>query len=172
MGNLRKRALGMARKMKYREILNLSEVLEEGFFADKVVDLVKERKALGPNDEKILREVLDFVKKAKRGERQVSSGRLSTDALDSIGAYHRAMSIIATRSISESSEKEEKKVFNEILKAIESEVKAAIERRIADPHDLKQTFTFFDSVRSQTLSEGSAYYSKKVEVVSWPSLLY
>lgn len=162
----------MVRKMKYNEILNLSEVLGEGFFADKVVDLIKERKTIRPNDEKLLRGILNFVRKAKKGERQVESGRLSTDALDSIGAYHRAISIIAFQSLSEGSKKAEKKVFGEILEAIESEVKEAIKRQIVDPHDLKQTLTFFAFVRSQTLSEASTYYSKKVEVVSWPSLLY
>ena len=162
----------MARKMKYNEILNLSEVLGEGFFADKLLGLLKERKSLGPNDQKLLRGVLNFVKKARKGERQVKSGRLSSDALDSIGAYHRAISIIAFQSISEGSQRAEKKVFNEILNAIESEVKEAIERQRVDPHYLKQTLTFFEFVRSQTLSEASKYYSRKVEVVSWPSLLY
>jgi len=162
----------MARKMKYSEILNLSEVLGEGFFADKIVDLLKERKSLRPNDEKLLREILNFIKKAKKGVRQVKSGRLSSDALDSIGAYHRAVSIIAFQSLSEGPKKAEKKVFYEILETIESEVKEAIRRHMVDPHDLKQTLTFFTFVRSQTLSEASTYYSKKVEIVSWPSLLY
>ena len=158
--------------MKYNEILNLSEVLGEGFFADKVVALLKERKSLGPNDQNLLRGILNFVKKAKQGERQVKSGRLSSDALDSIGAYHRAISIIAFQSIAEVSKKGEKKVLNEILEAIESEVKGAISRRIVDPHDFRQTLTFFEFVRNQTLSEASTYYARKVEVVTWPSLLY
>ena len=158
--------------MKYNEILNLSDVVGEGFFADRVVELLKERKPLRQKDEKVLKGVLDFVKKARKGKRQVSSGRLSSDALDSIGAYNRAVNIIAFQAIGEGIRKKEKKIFNEMLRTIESEVKEAIKRKSVNPQDLKETLNFFGSVRHQTLSEASKYYSKKVEVVSWPSLLY
>jgi len=158
--------------MKYNEILNLSEVLKEGFFADRVVRLLNERKLLGSSDEKLLKEILNLIKKARKGEHQVESGKLGSNALDSIGAYHRAISIIALQSISEGSQKSNKKVFDEMLKTIESEVGRAIERKMVDPPSLKQTLTFFEFIKRQTLSEASRYYSRKVEVVSWPALLY
>lgn len=58
--------------MKYNEISNLSDILEEGFFSDKVVDLIKERKPLDPDSEKILIEILHFVEKARKAEKNKS----------------------------------------------------------------------------------------------------
>lgn len=158
-------------EMKYNEIHTLSEVLEEGFFADKVVDLLKARKSIASNDQKTLQEILSFVKKARKGERQVVSGKLGSDALDSIGAYSRALSMIAFQSIAEGAMRADRKALEEMLKEIEGEVKNAVERKTVDPNCFRQTLDFFRFVRSQTLSEASKYYARKVEVVSWPSLL-
>ena len=158
--------------MKYNEILSLSEVVGEGFFADKVVNLLDKRKAINKNDEILLGEVLNFVEKAKKGRRQVESGRLGSDALDSIGAYRRAIRIIATQSFSEGLQRPAKQAFREMLDGIKLEVQAAIKDKRIDPVSLEKTRDFFEQIRLQTLSEASRYYSKKVEVVSWPSLLY
>ena len=58
--------------MKYNEISDLSDILEEGFFSDKVVDLVKEKRQWDSDSEKILVEILHFVEKARSGEKQVN----------------------------------------------------------------------------------------------------
>lgn len=156
--------------MKYNEILSLSEVLNEGFFATRVVSLTNKEKTLGSDDEKLLKEVITFIKKAKRGERFVESGKLGSNALDSIGAYRRALNIITVHSI-ESSQKIDKKAFNDMLKAIESEVETSIEKKSVCPSDLKQTSSFFESIKSQTSSEASRYRSRKVEIFPWSRFL-
>lgn len=158
--------------MKYNEILNLSEVVGEGFFADRVVDLLEKRQTLASDDEKILREVLDFIEKAKKGKRQVESGRLGSDALDTIGAYHRAMRIITIHSIEEGLTSPIRKAFQEMLSQIKSEVQLTIRDKTVTPDSLKTTINFFRLIRQQTSSEASRYYSKKVEMFSWPNLLY
>jgi hypothetical protein len=158
--------------MKYNEILSLSEVVGEGFFADKVVNLLDKRKAINKNDEILLGEVLNFVEKAKKGRRQVESGRLGSDALDSIGAYRRAIRIIAAQTIEQGLEHSAKQAFQAMLDGIKVEVITAMEDKSIDPASLEKTRSFFEKVRQQTLSEASKYYSKKVEVISWPSLLY
>ena len=155
--------------MKYNEVSNLSDILEEGFFSDKVVDLLKEKNALDASSEKILNEILNFVEKARSGEKQVDSGKLGSDAIDSIGAYNRAINMIAYQSISKD---KERKALEEMLNSIEREVKTAIEKRTIDPDNLKTTLAFFKFVKNQTLHEASSYYSRKVEVVQWPSLLF
>ena len=158
--------------MKYNEILSLSEVVGEGFFAGRVVDLLESRKTMSTNDKELLEEVLSFVEKAKKGKRQVESGRLGSDALDSIGAYRRAIRIIAIQSFREGLERSTKQAFQELLDGIKLEVQATIEDKRVDPDSLEKTRDFFKQIRLQTLNEASKYYSRKVEVISWPSLLY
>lgn len=155
--------------MKYGELSNLSDILEEGFFSDKVVDLLKEKKTLDADSEKTLAEILNFLAKARSGEKQVESGKLGSDAIDSIGAYSRAINMIAYQSIAED---KERKALGELLNSIDQEVKNAIKERIIDPNKLKTTMAFFEFVKNQTLREASSYYSRKVEVVQWPSLLF
>jgi len=158
--------------MKYNEMLNLSEVVGEGFFADRVVNLLEKRQTLASDDEKLLREVLNFIAKAKKGKRQVESGRLSSDALDSIGAYHRAIRIITIHSIEEGLTRPIRQAFQEMLGQIKSEVQLTIKDKMINPDSIKTTTNFFKLVGQQTSSEASRYYSKKVEVLSWPNLLY
>jgi len=155
--------------MKYNEVSNLSDILEEGFFSDRVVDLLKEKRPVDTNSEKTLCEILSFVEKARRGEKQVSTGKLGSDAIDSIGAYSRAINMIAYQP---TAEKKEKKALEELLASIDREVKTSIEKRTIEPSNLKTTLGFFKFVKTQTLREASSYYSRKVEVVQWPSLLF
>ena len=155
--------------MKYSEVSNLSDILEEGFFSDKVVDLLKEKTELNASSAKTLKEILHFVEKARSGERQVNSGKLGSDAIDSIGAYNRALNMIAYLSINQ---EKEKKALEDMLNKIDEEVKDAIRNGIIDPNNFKTTMEFFKFVKDQTLREGSRYYSRKVEVVPWPSLLF
>jgi len=158
--------------MKYNGILDLSEVVGEGFFADKVVGLLEKRTSLTDYDQKLLKDILNFVEKAEKGERQVESGRLGSDALDSIGAYSRAVRIIAMQSIEGGLTAPMVQAFREMLAGIKAEVGEAIKSKTTDPNSMKKTHDFFKMIRKQTLSEASKYYSRKVEVLSWPSLLY
>lgn len=158
--------------MKYNEISDLSDILEEGFFSDKVVDLVKEKRQWDSDSEKILVEILHFVEKARSGEKQVNSGKLSSDAIDSIGAYSRAINMIAYHSIAQKGRNEERKALEDMLNSIDKEVRRTLERHSIDPNCLKITLQFFEFVKDQTLHEASRYYSRKVEVIQWPSLLF
>ena len=158
--------------MKHNEISNLSDILEEGFFSDKVVDMIKDRRQLDRENEKTLVGILEFVEKARSGEKQVNSGRLSSDAIDSIGAYNRAINMIAYQSIAEGQRNVEKKALENMLNSIDEEVKTTIKKHVIDPNNLKVTLQFFKFVKDQTLHEASRYYSRKVEVVQWPSLLF
>ncbi len=158
--------------MKYKEISNLSDILEEGFFSDKVVDLLKEKRALDSNSEKTFAEILRFVEKVRSGEKQVTSGKLSSDAVDSISAYSRAINMIAYQSIAQGERTAERKALEDMLTSIYQEVKRALEKHIIDPNSLSVTLNFFKFVKDQTLHEASRYYSRKVEVVQWPSLLF
>lgn len=157
--------------MKYNEILTLSEILNEGFFAARVVRLANSEKPLTDSDKKLLCDVLSFIKKAKKGERFVESGKLGSNALDSIGAYRRALNIITVQSLGAGSRKTEKKALNTMLKSIELEVKCSIEEKTVAPSALKQTLTFFESIKRQTSHEASKYYSRKVEVAPWSKFL-
>src|SRR3989304_10545945 len=107
--------------MKYNEISNLSDILEEGFFSDKVVDLIKEKRTVDSSIEKTLVEIRHFVEKARSGEKQVTSGKLSSDAVDSISAYSRAINMIAYQSIPQGERAAERKALEEMLNAIDGE---------------------------------------------------
>jgi hypothetical protein len=158
--------------MKYNEILDLSEVLGEGFFADRVVELLKARKKLNDKDKKLLSRILVFVEKARKGERQVKSGKLSSDAVDSIGAYQRVINSVTCQSIEKGSKKAAQKAFNTMLKNMELEVAEGMGKQTIEPKEFENTVKFFEFVRNQTLSEASKQYLTKVEVAKWPSLLY
>jgi hypothetical protein len=155
--------------MKYNEVSNLSDILEEGFFSDRVVDLLKERRPVDSSGQKTLCEILAFIEKARSGEEQVNTGKLSSDAVDSIGAYSRAINMIAYLLTASD---QEKKALENLLDTIDKEVKTAIENNTIEPKKLGTTFAFFKFVKNQTLREASSYYSRKVEVIQWPSLLF
>lgn len=80
--------------------------------------------------------------------------------------------MIAYQSIAQGERTAERKALEDMLTSIFEEVEKTREKHVIDPNCLKVTLNFFKFVKDQTLHEASRYYSRKVEVVQWPSLLF
>lgn len=151
--------------VKYYEISDLSSVLGEGFFADKAVRTLAQQKRITESDGEILERILRFTEKIQKGKDQVNTGRLSNDAVESIGAYYRA--IVTLQALIKRTEEVKEKKLDELINKIREEVKSAMQRKEIDPSEVKNTRTFFEFIRRSTLSESGKYYGSRVEILTW-----
>lgn len=150
---------------KYNEISDLSEVLGEGFFADRVVRTLAKSKHVGTPEREVLERVLNFTEKIQRGKRQVNTGRLSSDAVESIGAYYRA--IVTLQALTRRTEEVTEKKIDELINRMREEVEDTLQRKVIDPSKVKDTCAFFESIQRGTLKEVGEYYRSRIEVLTW-----
>lgn len=152
--------------VNYNEVSKLSDVLGEGFFADRVVRILAQRKPADAADKEVLERILGFMKKIRKGQDQVNTGRLSSDAIESISAYHRAITTL--QAITRGTEEVTEKKLDKLMEKMRKEVKNVLNRGIIDPSKVKNTRSFFEYIQRGTLSEVGKYYGSRIEVLAWP----
>src|SRR5437867_5232858 len=131
-----------------------SEALREGFFADRVVRSLRRDMKIGPEHEELLRQIKEYFDRVDNGRRQVSTGKLSDNAIDSLSAYNRMLSIIVRMSPSTSDKKEIDTLTNTMRKEIEN----ALQERKVSSEKMPTTLTFFQYVREGTLQESASTF--------------
>jgi len=149
------------------ELSLLGSLLGEGFFADRVVVTLSSEKAIGSSEREMLNRIVSFMGKIERGKEHVDTGRLSSEAVESIGAYYKAM--INFQALLKGMGMMDEKKFQHLLKQIYDEVGNSLENNRIEPARLKTTIDFFKAVQRGTLSETSRHWAKEFEVLRWPT---
>ena len=153
--------------LRESEFTNVSNILGEGFFADRVVGLLQRDRNIGPDDIKILIRVQGFLEKILAGQEQVRSAHLSSSTIESIDAYQRA--IIAFReALTQNNEEAIRSKFKELIDSMTSEITQVLETKQVQKDKVKTTLDFFKYIRHATLIESSAYFRNRV-VLQWPT---
>ena len=145
--------------------LKISDALEDGFFAERVLNTIKDKKK---NDEaklELLQLVIDYINKIEEGKLR-KSGKLVPDPVESLVAYRKALDIIASLPCDE--------VINEIhikkiLEGVKLEVQMAIDNRIINPRDLKKTYEYFKGAKELAIREITTESMKRKESSDWPA---
>jgi len=148
------------------EFVDISNLLGEGFFADRVVSLLQRSGSLDSIDKQVLIRVKSFFQKILDGQEQVRSARLSSDTIESIDAYQRAI-IAFNKALKQKSEDTMKAKFKDLITAMTSEVDSTLENQRVIPEKVKTTLEFFRYIRLETLKESNEYFSSRV-VLKWP----
>ena len=156
--------------MALNELSLLGSLLGEGFFADKVVaTLTKEKEVMGPQERTILGRIVSSMKRIERGKEHVDTGRLDSEAVESIGAYYKAM--ISFQVLLKGIGVVDEQKFRTLLDQINKEIQNSLENNRIDPRRLATTIDFFKAVQRGTLSEASRHWAREVEVLQWPTLV-
>ena len=148
-----------------RNMRKVSNVLSDGFFADRVVRSIRREGKVGKDQKEILNDVLKYIETANRGKELVTTGKLHDDAIKSIDAYNRLLSIIVRM------DEKYREAFHTITSQIRTEINQSLEEKNIDREKLQITIQFFQILREITLQEsGSAFvwekpFLKKVEMV-------
>lgn len=140
-----------SRMVSHNELSRLATTLQEGFFADSVVGSLKNTKApLNRNDTCLLRKVINYMDIIENGRKQVSTGHLTDDAITSINAYNRMLSMILANE-----SKQDKDAISKLTNTIRKEVKSAMSKNEIVPSKLSTTIRFFDFIRDASLSDSA-----------------
>jgi len=143
----------------------MGNLLGEGFFADNVITILGAEKDVGPKESKILNRITSFMNKIKRGKQQVDTGQLDSEAVESIGAYYKA--IITFQALTQKIEVAEDQNFKKLVEQINEEVRISLANNKIEPMKLENTIGFFKAIQRETLIETSRYCTKESEVFSW-----
>ena len=152
------------------EFMDLSNILSEGFFADRVVSILRKQGALDSAGEEVLVRVQSFLERIHKGQEEVGSERLSSDAIGSIDAYQRAI-VVLHQALAKKSEEITKDKFTVLIAKMTDEITNTLENRCIIPEKVTTTLEFFRFVRRETLKEGSEFFSGRA-VLTWPKRTY
>lgn len=155
--------------LRETEFVELSNLLGEGFFADRVVSLLQKPSTLNSTNEEVLIRVQSFLEKVLEGQEQVGSSCLSGNAIESIDAYQRAI-IVFQQALTQKSEAITIFKFKDLISKMKDEISRALEKKVVVPEEVKTTLDFFRYVRRETILESSEYFSQRV-VLKWPKRL-
>jgi hypothetical protein len=152
--------------LRETEFVDISNLLGEGFFADRVVSLLQKSGPFDAASEEVLTRVQCFLGRVLEGQEQIRSARLSSNTIESIDAYQRAI-IAFQHALTQKTEDTAKAKFKELINEMNREVSHVLENKCVVPEKVKITLDFFKFVRHETLIESSEYFSHRV-VLKWP----
>ena len=153
--------------LRESEFTNVSNILGEGFFADRVVGLLQRDHNIGPDDIRILIRVQGFLEKILAGQEQVRSAHLSSSTIESIDAYQRAI-IAFRKALIQKNEEATRSKFKELIDSMTSEITQVLETKQVQKDKVETTLDFFKYIRHATLIESSEYFRNRV-VLQWPT---
>jgi hypothetical protein len=151
--------------LKNMDFLDVSNLLGQGFFADRVVRVLSKTGPIDSNDETVFKRVRTFLTKILQGQEQVSAERLSHNTLETIDAYQKALVIFNKVLLPESEEMTASR-FKELMGRMEHEIEEILERKSVLA-EAKITLEFFKCVQRLTIDETSDYLSRRA-VLKWP----
>lgn len=153
------------------EFLEVSNILGQGFFADRVVRVLSKTGAIDSSDETVLRRVKTFLRKILQGQEQVSAERLSHNTLETIDAYQKAL-LIFNKVLLQESEEMTASRFMDLMDKMGKEVEEILETKRVDT-EAKITIEFFKFVQRQTIDETTEYLSRR-NILKWlkPTAFY
>lgn len=150
------------------EFLDVSNLLGQGFFADRVVKTLSKEGPIDPSDEAVLKRVKEFIEKITQGQRQVSAERLSNTTLETLDAYQQALIVFsqALRSEEPMTKISFESKFDDLTKMMTKEVEQILETKFVKL-EAKTTLLFFKVVQQSTMDDTSEYISRRT-VLRWP----
>jgi len=151
--------------LKDMEFLDVSNLLGQGFFADRVVRVLSKTGPIDSGDEAVLKRVKTFLKIILQGQEQVSAERLSHNALETIGAYQKAL-VIFNKVLLHESEEMTASRFKELMDKLGHEI-GEIQESKSVLAEAKTAKEFFKYIQRQTVDETSEYLGRRA-VLKWP----
>lgn len=148
------------------EIMELGRTFKWGFFSDSVVRTIDTYKSSGKipknksKDEKLLTKAHDFLEMVEKGEEQVNTGRLQSNAVDSIGAYRRSLSTFIYYH-------PDQEDFKSYIKSIKKSINNMIKSEYVDSQQIELTKRFFIAMSKSTFEETERLLEKRKESPRW-----
>lgn len=150
--------------MKRDDQRELDEALSEGFFADRLVEIIDQERSLEHEEKDVFERAIRKIGMVLSGLEHVESGQLDSKAVENIHAYSRAVDF-AMFTIGPTPKFRQE--FKLALQRMRAELKAALEKGKAVPGDLKETRAFFERMRHATLRTSATYFREGANAPSW-----
>ncbi len=147
------------------EILELGRAFKWGFFSDGVVRTIE----LYPSGEipknknkekKLLTKAHEFLEMVEKGEQQVDTGRLQSNAVDSIGAYRRSLSAFIYHQ-------PDNRDFKSYIESMKNSLSGMIKSEYVDPQQIEMIKQFFKVMSVSTFEETERLLEKRKETPKW-----
>jgi hypothetical protein len=147
------------------EFLDISSLLGQGFFADKVVQILCKAGPITTKDESVLNRVKIFLKNVSEGQKEVRTERLSCESIETIDAYQRAL-FIFNQVLRNKSEEMTAERFHQLMENMSGEVEQVLKNRKVTSNE-RTTLEFFKLIQRQTIDETSESLGERA-ALKWP----
>lgn len=150
--------------LTHGSLAKVSDALSEGFFADNVVMSLRRGETINSERRALLEEVEEYISRIEKGRNQVSTGKLSDNAIASNDAYGRMLGIVVKMTPNAT----DHKIIEKLTRTIEKEVEDTLQSGRIDPQKLKTTIEFFQFVREATLRDSASIFGWESVALSKP----
>jgi len=150
--------------LTHGSLSRVSDALGEGFFADRVVRSLRREEPVRQKEKALLEKIEAYVSSIEKGRHQVSTGRLSDNAIASLNAYGRVLSIVVENTPNEA----DQKTIDKWINTIKKEVREALQTKKISPSKMQTTIEFFQFVREGTLQESASTFGWESVELSRP----
>lgn len=151
------------------EFLDVSNLLGQGFFADKVIRILTKNDQITTSEEDTLKRVKKFLGKIIEGQKEVKTEKLNHKSIENIDAYQKALDIFNRMLVQESKEMTAAR-FTDLMEKMSSELDLVLESKAVSEKS-EVTLKFFKFIQVQTIHQTSDYLQKRA-VMKWPKPTY
>jgi hypothetical protein len=138
----------------------LGDNLESGFLADRICHILSKSQKLNERDKNAIERGIVFLDYALQGRKQISTGKLQRDAVNSVDAYARA--VVAASYV----EKDTKDIEN-VLKMMKEELENIVKNNRVAASKAKYSKIFFEILKKYSVNAIGTQLYKKNEAVKW-----
>ena len=111
------------------KLMELGDPLRHGLLADRALRILSTEGKLTAEDREVLASLKKFVELSEDGSNQVTTGKLTTNAINSIDAYRMILSSLSYNSLS----KETLERIVKLLSAVKDEIAVVLEKGEIEP---------------------------------------
>jgi hypothetical protein len=147
------------------KLLEIGDSLREGLLADRVLRMSRRERALTLEDRRILESLKKFVELSEEGSGQVSTGRLTANAIDSISAYRTIVNSMHDLDQGKMG------AFVKMLVQVKTEIEDALKTGRISPDRSEKTRMLSHAIRKSSIYVVGKTLGSEVEVSGWSTTI-
>jgi hypothetical protein len=142
--------------------MELGDSLRHGLLADRILRISRTERVLTEDDRRILLNLKKFVELSEEGGTQISNGRLTANAIDSISAYRTILKSMRNLDSAKVGE------FVKVLFEVKTEIDGALASGQISPDRSEKTRMLSQALRKSSIYIVGRTLGSEADVSGWP----
>ncbi len=145
--------------------MELGDSLRHGLLADRILRISGTERALTEEDRRVLLNLKTFVELSEDGGTQISNGKLTANAIDSISAYRTILKSMRNLDSAKVGE------FVKVLFEVKTEIDSALASGQISPNRSEKTRMLSRAIRKSSIYVVGKTLGSEADASGWPPTL-